>query len=210
MEKQANLERLQRELSAVKQLVSEKKYPEVLAQSERIQKEFPGNADLGRLLEFSRTQQAQIERESQQQKIVLEVKKLFDSAQFEEAYQAALAGLKAFPDSQELQFLREQADNQQRKLETRQHIEQKIREIKVKINRGKISEAIGLANQTLMTHGPDTDVTQLLNSARVEYEAREKKKEQERKTGGYSLAHQLPKTRRGNSIPGRSRGGEDP
>jgi len=183
-EKQASLERLQRELSALKQLVSEKKYPEVLALSERIQKEFPGNADLGRLLEFSRTQQAQIERESQQQKIVLEVKKLFDSAQFEEAYHAALAGLKTFPDNQELQFLREQADNQQRKLETRQHIEQKIREIKVKINRGKISEAIDLANQTLMNHGPDTDVTQLLNSARVEYEARERKKEQERKLEG--------------------------
>jgi hypothetical protein len=189
-EKQASLERLQGELSRLKQLVSEKKYPEVLAQSERIQKEFPGNADLGRLLEFSRTQQAQIERESQQQKIVLEVKKLFDSAQFEEAYHAAMAGLKAFPDNQELQFLREQADNQQRKLETRQHIEQKIREIKVKINRGKISEAIDLANQTLMNHGPDTDVTQLLNSARVEYEARERKKEQERKLEGIrSLIH---------------------
>jgi serine/threonine protein kinase len=189
-EKQASLERLERELSRLKQLVSEKKYPEVLAQSERIQKEFPGNADLGRLLAFSRTQQAQIERESQQQKIVLEVKKLFDSAQFDEAYHAALAGLKTFPNNPELQFLREQADNQQRKLETRQHIEQKIREIKVKINRGKISEAIDLANQTLMNHGPDTDVTQLLNSARVEYEARERKKEQERKLEGIrSLIH---------------------
>jgi serine/threonine protein kinase len=183
-EKQASLERLERELSAVKQLVSEKKYPEVLTQAERLQKEFPGNADLGRLLEFARTQQTQIERELQLQKFVQEVKKLFDSAQFEEAYQVALAGLKTFPDNKELQFLREQADNQQRKLETRQHIEQRIREIKVKINRGKISEAIDLANQTLMTHGPDTDVTQLLNSARVEYEAREKKKEQERKLEG--------------------------
>jgi len=183
-EKQAGLERLQRELSAVKQLVSEKKYPEVLAQSERIQKEFPGNADFGRLLEFSRTQQAQIERESQQQKILQEVRKLFDSAQFEEAYQLSLAGLKTFPDNRELQLLRERSDSQQRKVETRQHIEERIREIKVKINRGKISEAIDLANQTLMTHGPDTDVTQLLNSARVEYEAREKKKEQERKIEG--------------------------
>ena len=183
-EKQASLERLQQELSALKLLVSEKKYPEILAQSERIQKEFPGNADLGRLLEFARSQQAQIERESQQQKILQQVKKLFDAAQFEEAYQLALAGLKTFPENRELQFLREQSDNQQRKLETRQHIEQRIREIKVKINRGKISEAIDLANQTLMTHGPDTDVTQLLNSARVEYEAREKKKEQERKLEG--------------------------
>jgi len=183
-EKQTALERLQRELSTLKQLVSEKKYPEVLAQSERIQKEFPGNADFGRLFEFSRTQQAQIERESQQQKILQEVKKLFDSAQFEEAYQLALAGLKTFPDNRELQLLKERSDSQQRKIETRQHIEERIREIKVKINRGKISEAIDLANQTLMTHGPDTDVTQLLNSARVEYEAREKKKEQERKIEG--------------------------
>jgi serine/threonine protein kinase/predicted Zn-dependent protease len=180
-EKQESFERLQGELIALKKLVSEKKYNEVLAQSERIQKEFPGNTDLSRLIEFSKAQQAEIERETQQQKTLQEVKKLFDAARFEEAYQAALAGLKTFPDNKELQLLREQADNQQRKLETRQHIEQRIREIKVKINRGKISDAIDLAKQTLMTLGPDTDVNQLLNSARVELEAREKKKDQEEK-----------------------------
>ncbi|MGC1485570.1 MAG: protein kinase [Candidatus Acidiferrum sp.] len=180
-EKQDSLERLQKELKALKKLVSEKKYSEVLAQSERIQKEFPGNADLSRLIEFSRAQQTQIEQEIRRQEILQEAKKLFESKRFEEAFQAAVAGLKTFPDNKELQFLREQADNQQRKLETRQHIEQRIREIKVKINRGKISEAIDLAKQTLVTLGPDTDVTQLLNSARVEYEAREKKKGQEEK-----------------------------
>jgi hypothetical protein len=180
-EKQEGLERLQGELKALKALVSDKKYNEVLAQSERIQRDFPGNADLARLVEFSRAQQAQIEREAQQRTILQEVKKLFDSSHFEEAYQAALAGLKTFPDNKELQLLREQADNQQRKLETRQHIEQRIREIKVKINRGKISDAIDLAEQTIMTLGPDTDVNQLLSSARVEYEARERKKDQEEK-----------------------------
>ena len=180
-EKQESFERLQGELKALKKLVSEKKYTEVLAQSERIQKEFPGNTDLSRLIEFSKAQHAEIERETQQQKTLQEVKKLFDAARFEEAYQAALAGLKTFPDNKELQLLKEQADNQQRKLETRQHIEQRIREIKVKINRGKISDAIDLAKQTLMTLGPDTDVNQLLNSARVELEAREKKKDQEEK-----------------------------
>ena len=180
-EKQDSLERLQGELKALKKLVNEKKYAEVLAQSERIQKEFPGNTDLSRLIEFSKAQRAEIEREVQQQAIFQEVKRLFDSSHFEEAYQAALAGLKTFPDNKDLQLLREQADNQQRKLETRQHIEQRIREIKVKINRGKISDAIDLAKQTLMTLGPDTDVNQLLNSARVELEARERKKDQEEK-----------------------------
>src|SRR5277367_4924794 len=180
-EKQESFERLQGELIALKKLVSEKKYTEVLAQSERIQKEFPGNTDLSRLIEFSKTQHAEMAREAQQQKTLKEVKKLFDAARFEEAYQAALAGLKTFPDNKELELLKEQADSQQRKLETRQHIEQRIREIKVKINRGKISDAIDLAKQTLMTLGPDTDVNQLLNSARVELEAREKKKDQEEK-----------------------------
>jgi len=180
-EKQDSLDRLQGELKALKKLVSEKKYLDVLAQSERIRKEFPGNTDLSRLIEFSKAQQAEIEQEARLQAIRQEVKKLFDSSHFEEAYQAALTGLKTFPDNKELQLLREQADNQQRKLETRQHIEQRIREIKVKINRGKISDAIDLAKQTLMTLGPDTDVNQLLNSARVELEARERKKDQEEK-----------------------------
>jgi serine/threonine-protein kinase len=180
-EKQDSLERLQYELKALKKLVSEKKYIDVLVQSERIQKEFPGNADLSRLIEFSKAQQAEIEQGARLQAIFQEVKKLFDSSHFDEAYQAALAGLKTFPDNKELQLLKEQADSQQRKLETRQHIEQRIREIKVKINRGKISDAIDLAKQTLMTLGPDTDVNQLLNSARVELEARERKKDQEEK-----------------------------
>ena len=182
-EKQASLERVQGELTALKKLVSEKKYAEVLAQSERIQREFPGNTDLSRLIEFSKAQHAEIERETQQQKSLQEVRKLLESGRFEEAYQAALTGLKTFPDNKELKLLREQADSQQRKLETRQHIEQRIREIKVKINRGKISDAIDLAKQTLMTLGPDTDVNQLLNSARVELEARERKKDQEEKLG---------------------------
>jgi eukaryotic-like serine/threonine-protein kinase len=180
-EKQAGIEHLQDELKSLKTLVSEKKYKEVLAQSERLEKEFPGNTDLERLIEFSRTQRAEIERDIQQHTILQNVQELVDSSQFEEAYQAALAGLKTFPGDKDLQFLKEQADNRQRKLETRQHIEKKIHEIKVKINRGKISEAIDLANRTLVNLGPDTDVSQLLNSARVEYEARERQKDQEEK-----------------------------
>lgn len=180
-EKQDSLERLQRELKALKTLVSEKKYTAVLSQAERILSEFPGDPDLARLIDFARSQQVQIERDLQLRKILEEVKALFDANRFEEAYHAALAGLKTFPGNRDLQFLREQADIQQRKLETRQHIELRIRDIRFKINRGKFSEAIDLANQTLVTMGPDTDVTQLLNSAQVEYDAREKKIKQEAK-----------------------------
>ena len=49
----------------------------------------------------------------------------------------------------------------------------------MKINREELSEAINLAKQTLITLGPDTDLTHLLNSAEVEFQAREKKRIQE-------------------------------
>jgi hypothetical protein len=59
-------------------------------------------------------------------------------------------------------------------------MERRIREIKFKINREKFSEAVDLAKQTIASLGPDTDITQLLNSAHVEMEARERKRQQEK------------------------------
>ena len=87
--------------------------------------------------------------------------------------------LKTFPGNAELQNLYEQSEIQQKKLQVRQQIEHRIREIRFKINREELSEAVDLAQQTLMTLGPDTDLTQLLNSAQIELEAREKKRLQE-------------------------------
>lgn len=73
----------------------------------------------------------------------------------------------------------EPAAAEQKKQRTRQEVEQRIREIKIKINREKFSEAIDLAKHTLAVMGPDSGVTQLLTSAEMERDAREKKREQE-------------------------------
>ncbi len=105
---------------------------------------------------------------------------MFAANRFEDALRAANKGLQKFPGNLELLNLAQQAETQQRKLEVRQQIEMRIKEIRVKINREKFSEAIDLAEQTLVTLGPDTDLKQLLNSAQVEIAAREKKREQEK------------------------------
>ena len=76
--------------------------------------------------------------------------------------------------------LQQQAEGLEKKLQTRKAIEQRIREIKIKINRDNYSEAIEIAKATLVTLGPSTAVTQLLNSAQVEFESREKKRKQEK------------------------------
>jgi hypothetical protein len=98
---------------------------------------------------------------------------LFDSSRFKEAIDIAQIGLKTFPANPDLLHLYQQAEIQQRKLEARQKIEERVREIRVKINREKFSDAINLAKQTLVTLGPDPKLTELLNTAEVQFEARE-------------------------------------
>jgi hypothetical protein len=178
-EKHAKAEKLKSDIAVLKKLVSEKKYPEVLAKADDLVVEYFASADVARLIEFARSQQAEIERELAVHKVLNEGKALLKVNRFDEAARAIKVGLKAHADNRELLNLREQVETQWRKSRTRQQIEQRIREIKVKINREKFSEAIDLAKQTIAVVGPDTDVTQLLKSAQVEIEARERKRQQE-------------------------------
>jgi tetratricopeptide (TPR) repeat protein len=179
-QKHAQAEKLKNDIAELKKLVSEKKYPEVLAKADKLLAEHPSSADLARLVEFSRGQQAEIERELAVRKAVNEAKSLLKANRFDEALRAIDAGLAAHADNRELITLREQVETQRKKTLARQEIEQRIKEIKVKINREKFSEAIALADETIATIGPNTDVNQLRKSAQVEIAAREKKRDQEK------------------------------
>jgi serine/threonine-protein kinase len=178
-EKQSKLDRLQQEWEELKKLVATKKYPEVIARAEKLLVEFPGDSDLVRFVEFARNQQTQLEREVLLRKNCDSIQALIGENRFEDAVRAATAALRTFPGNEEIRRLQQQAELQDKKQQTRKAIEQKVKDIRVKINREKFSDAIKLAKETLMTLGPDTDVNQLLNSAQVEFTAREKKRKQE-------------------------------
>jgi eukaryotic-like serine/threonine-protein kinase len=179
-EKHATAERMGHELELLKKLSSEKKYAEVLSRTKELLAEFPGDTNFRRLAEFATSQKAHIDNENLFRKTLDQAKSLFNSGQFEESVVICQGGLKNFPDDPELLNLYQQGEIQVRKLQVRQQIEQRVREIRVKINREKFSEAIDLAQQTLVNLGPDTDLSQLLNSAQVEVEARGRKRKQER------------------------------
>jgi eukaryotic-like serine/threonine-protein kinase len=179
-ENTARAKRIQKELDGLKTLMAEKRYPEVAARAKELLAEFPTDSNVIRLAEFAKSQQAAIEKENLFRKTLQEAKAFFEAGNFEEAIRITQSGLKTFPANQELLSLYQQSEVQIRKQEVRQQIERRIKEIKVKINREKFSEAIDLAQETLVTLGPDTDLNQLLSSARVEIEAREKKRMQER------------------------------
>ena len=167
-EKQGKAERLMREWKVLKELVDEKKYPEVIARAEELLNDFPNDADLARLIEFSRAQQTQIDREQLLNKACEKIRALSAANRFQDAIEATQEALKVFPGNPDLALLLEQAEHQDRKFQTRKAIEQRIRDIKVKINHEKFSEAIELARQTLVTLGPDSVVNQLLSSALME------------------------------------------
>jgi hypothetical protein len=177
-EKHSRAERILDELDGLKRLLSEKRYSEVISRAKQLLTEFPGETNFKRLAEFAANQQQSIEKDLPLRRTLEEVKALFAANRFKDAIVAVQTGLKSFPGDIELLDLCHQAEIQQRKLEIRQQIEGRVREIKVKINREKFSEAIDLAQKTLMTFGPDTDVSQLLTSAEVELESRERKKGQ--------------------------------
>ena len=178
-EKHAKEARLKTELAAVRKLVNEKKYHEVLARADKLLAEYPASADLARLVEFSRGQQAEMERELAVRQALNEGRSLLQANRFNDAAREILDVLAVHPDHAELLALLDQVESQRRKSRARQEIEQRVKEIKVKINREKFSEAIALADETIATLGPDTDVTQLRKSAQVEIQAREKKRLQE-------------------------------
>ncbi len=179
-EKHARTQRIEGELDILKKLMSEKKYPEVISRTNQLLTEFPAEVSFRRLAEFASSQQENIEKDHLLRNAVDEASALFAARRFKEAMDAAQKGLKTFPARPELLKLHQEAEIHQRKQEVQQRIEDRIRQIRVKINREQFSDAIDLAKNTLVTLGPDTHVSQLLNAAEVEVAAREKKKEQRR------------------------------
>jgi serine/threonine protein kinase len=179
-EKHARTERINRESEYLKKLMGEKKYSEVIAHAKMLLTEFPGEISFRRLAEFASSQQESEEKERLFRQTLDEAKTLFAANRFKEAIDITQIGLRTFPANPDLLHLYQQAEIQQKKREVRQQIEERVRDIRVKINREKFSDAINLAKQTLVTLGPDTNVSQLLNTAETEFENREKKREQVR------------------------------
>jgi serine/threonine-protein kinase len=183
-EKQAKSERLQREWEILKELTGKEAYAEAISRAEQLLRDFPGDGNLLRLLEFAREQQAQRERALQLRKTLDEVEGHLKANRLPETIAAASLGLESFPQNADLNRLLEQAETRMKREQTRQAIEHRVRSIKIKINREEFSDAIRMAEDALATLGPDTDVTQLLSSAQVEHNAREKKRAADRKLDG--------------------------
>ncbi len=178
-QERARSEVLQRELQKLKELASRKAYADLIQCGEDLLHQYPGQADVLRLIEFARGQQAQIESEIRLGQAKREIEGFLQAGQYSEAIAAGRAALDRFAGDPDISALLERAQESQREAMVHEQLERSVRDIKFKINRGQLTEAKELAQEALDKLGPDTDVRQLLWSAELEYNAREKKRRQQ-------------------------------
>jgi hypothetical protein len=178
-EQQRRKQQLQRDLSILRALAKEGKYAEVIARGERLLQELPKEFELGELLTYARNEQAQEEQKARRERWLAKIRQEMAKGQFSEAAQDAQTALGEFAQDGDLKILLEKAKKEKGEKEKREILEQRVREIKARIGRGELTDAMDLAHQTMATVGHDTDVTLLLQQAQMEHQQREEKRHEQ-------------------------------
>jgi serine/threonine protein kinase len=181
-EEQSRAQHLREDLASLRTLVKDGEFPEALARGEKLLREFPEETEVAELVSYARSEQGQFERNARRDEWLQKINQAVKAERFAEAIQAAEQALGEFPRDAELKKALEQANQKQGRRERNDLLERRIREVRTKINREELTDAIQLARETLMAVGPDTDIRQLLTQAEVEYEEREKKKQEQQET----------------------------
>lgn len=176
----AKRQRFEEELAALRVKVSESKWDEALKRGELLSKEFPQEYELQELVKFVRSEQQRAEQKRALDEKVNQVRGLIDGGNFAQAVKAAEKALTEHAGNVDLMILLERAQTLQKEKEKKDFLDKRIREVKARITRDELTDAVDLARQTMMVAGPDTDITQLLHSAEMEITQREKKKEQDK------------------------------
>jgi serine/threonine-protein kinase len=181
--------RLQHEQQALKKLVNEENFKEAINKGEQLLKEFPDDFELNRLVEFAKTQQAQIDQQRKLKEHLDQLNSLMTAGDYAGAVTAAKKALEAFPGNVDFTRILEKAETKQKEKEKQEYVEKQIRSIKAAIDKGNLTDAIDLGRQTLSVVKHDTDVTRMLQFAEREHEMREKRKEtdQQLKTAVFLL-----------------------
>ncbi|MGH9863316.1 MAG: protein kinase domain-containing protein, partial [Candidatus Acidiferrales bacterium] len=173
------LQKLEKERTALRQLIDKKDYGAALKRGEEIQKSFPEDTEVGRLVASVRVEIQTAERQQQIAAAVKAIQEFVEAAKFDQALREAEKALKKYPGEPELTRLLASAQTAKEEHTKRSELERRVRSIKGAIEREDLTDAMDLARQTLAQYPKDTDVTQLLGFAEREAETREKKRQRD-------------------------------
>ena len=174
--------RLEDELTSLRSLVSTGNFREAAAKGEGLLKEFPEEYEVNDLVSYAKSEVAQQELKKNAEEREKQVRGLLETQRFREAAELARRTLQEFPRQELFRSLASEAEEkwkeQQEKEKVQREVQQRVQEIRSKIKRQELTDAIDMARQTLAAFGPDTDVTQLLHAAEVEANQRDRKRDE--------------------------------
>ena len=177
--------RLQKELESLKRLVNEEKFQDAISNGEALLKEFPDDFELGRLVEFAKTQRAQADVLKRRQMRHQEINNHVQASEFDAALASCQEALKDFPGDAEFKQRLEQITTQQKESKARERqklLDDRLRTIRQSIERGDLTGAIDLANRTVIQTGKDTDLTKLIEMAKQERSLRDLRRRHDEQT----------------------------
>ena len=174
-------QRLRGEIASLRALVNEGKHAEAGRRGEALLKEFPGEFELDELVKFAQAEARRGEQAKRLEDGIRRARKFAEQGGYGDAIRTAEKLLNEFPGNADLLVLCEDAREKQKEKERRRQIEQRIREVRGKLDRKDVTGAIELARETIASLGPDTDIGQLLEVASRERSERAREKQQEQK-----------------------------
>lgn len=181
---QKRKKRLADEFANLRALVSGGRLRDAVAKGEALLREFPQEYEVLDLVSYAKGEVAQQEQKKSEQEREKQIRSLLETQRFRDAADLAKRAVQEFSGSDIFRRLLADAEQKSREQQEKERIQrevhQRIQDIRGKIKRQELTDAIDLARQTLATHGPDTDVTQLLHAAELEAEERNKKREDQK------------------------------
>jgi hypothetical protein len=170
-------------MKALRALLSSGEYSKALAKGKALLNDYPDEFELKEVVEYAQGEAAQQDQKQQEKSLERQISRLMDVDNYKEAEAVAKRAMQELPKVEIFRKLAEDAAQKRATKEqndrTRQELKRRIDEISGNLKQDKIGDAIQLAEETLVTFGPDSNVTLLLNSANAKQEEKKKKDLQE-------------------------------
>jgi len=176
-EQQIQEQRFKEDLDGLRTLIRNAKYRDAIIRGESLLRQYPKDTEIEEMLSFARSEQAQQEQKLSRDRLLEKINRELNEEHYLDAIQTTEAALRDFPRDTEFRIALQKARQKQQQKERKELLERRIREVRTKIDRKELMEAINLARETIVHLGPNATISQLLNQAEVEYEQGEKRKQ---------------------------------
>ena len=175
--------RLVDEMTDLRTLLSGGRFADAVTKGDELLLEYPEEFELKEIVDYARGEAAQQEQRRSEETWEKQILELIERENYAEAEAKAKRAAQELPKVELFHNLAEEARQkrvlQEQSERARQELKRRIEEIHGKLQQEKIGDAISLAEQTLVTFGPDPNVTQLLGKAAAKQEEQKKKELQE-------------------------------